>query len=106
MERFQKLLEDTHRYAREWKARTGGRVFGYFCHYFPEELAYAIGVLPVRIIGQRDTESISQRYLYGHFCPNSLGVLAEGLKGSYDFLDGIGHAECCMSMRGCVVCCS
>ena len=37
MERFQKLLEDPHKYAKEWKARTGGKVLGYFSDYFPEE---------------------------------------------------------------------
>jgi benzoyl-CoA reductase subunit C len=100
MERFQKLLEDPHKYAKEWKAKTGGKVLGYFCHYFPEELVYAAGVLPVRVLSQPDNEGISQRYLYGHFCPTSLGILAQGLKGNYDYLNGIGHAECCMSVRG------
>jgi len=100
MERFQKLLEDPHKYAKEWKAKTGGKVLGYFCHYFPEELVYAAGVLPVRILSQPDNDGISQRYLYGHFCPTSLGILAEGLKGNYDYLEGMGHAECCMSVRG------
>jgi benzoyl-CoA reductase subunit C len=102
MERFQKLLEDPHKYAKEWKAKTGGKVLGYFCHYFPEELVYAAGVLPVRILSQPDTDGISQRYMYGAFCPNSLGILAQGLKGNYDYLDGIGHAECCMLVRGAV----
>ena len=102
MERFQKLLEDPHKYAKEWKEKTGGKVLGYFCHYFPEELVYAAGVLPVRILSQYDNDGISQRYMYGAFCPNSLGILAEGLKGNYDYLDGMGHAECCMYVRGAV----
>jgi benzoyl-CoA reductase subunit C len=100
MERFQKLLENPHRYAREWKEKTGGKVLGYFCYYFPEELVYAAGVLPVRVLSQRDDDGISQRYLYGHYCPTSLGMLAQGLKGTYNYLDGIGHGECCMSKRG------
>jgi len=101
MERFQNLRKDPHQYAREWKARTGGKVLGYFCHYFPEELAYAAGVLPVRILGQPDTEGISQRYLYGgSFCSNCWGLLAEGLRGNYDYLDGLGHSQCCESISG------
>lgn len=102
MERFQKLLKDPHQYAKEWKTKTGGKVLGYFCHYFPEELVYAAGVLPVRILSQPDTEGISERYMYGAFCPNSLGIMAQGLKGNYDYLDGMAHAECCMYMRGAV----
>ncbi len=101
MERFQELLEDPHKYAKEWKARTGGKVLGYFGLYFPEELVYAAGVLPVRILGQPDTEGLSQRYLYGgSFCSNCWGLLAQGLKGNYDYLDGIGHAQCCESVNG------
>lgn len=102
MERFQKLLEDPHKYAKEWKEKTGGKVLGYFSFYFPEEIAYAVGVLPVRILSQPDIEGISQRYLYGAFCPYTLGLLAQGLKGNYDYLDGIGHAESCVPVRGAV----
>lgn len=102
MERFQEMLENPHQYAKEWKAKTGGKVIGYFSQYFPEELVYAAGVLPVRILSQPDIEGISQRYLYGAFCPYTLGILAQGLKGNYDYLDGIGHAESCMPVRGAV----
>ena len=100
METFKNILQDHHKCAQDWKAKTGGKLFGYFCHYFPEELVYAAGVLPVRILGKRDADGISQRYLYGHFCRASLDILAEGLKGNYSYLDGIGHAECCLSKRG------
>ena len=100
MERFQKLLEDPHKYAKDWKEKTGGKVLGYFCHYFPEELVYAAGVLPVRILSKHDDDGIGQKYLYGHFCRTCIGMLAEGLKGNYNYLDGIGHAECCIAKRG------
>ena len=102
MERFQRLLEDPHKYAKDWKQKTGGKVIGYFSHYFPEEIAYAAGILPVSIFSKPDIEGISQRYLYNAFCPYSLGVLAQGLKGEYDYLDGIAHVESCMPIRGAV----
>ena len=102
MERFQKLLEDPHKHAIEWKQKTGGKVIGYFSHYFPEEIAYAAGILPVSILSKPDIEGISQRYLYNAFCPYTLGVLAQGLKGEYDYLDGIVHVESCMPIRGAV----
>jgi benzoyl-CoA reductase subunit C len=101
MDRFQKILGNHHKYAQEWKEKTGGKVLGYLASYFTEELVYAAGVLPVRILSGRDNDGISQRYLYGQYCPTSLGLLAQGLKGNYDYLDGIGHAECCMCNRGC-----
>ena len=102
MERFQKLLEDPHKHAKDWKQKTGGKVIGYFSHYFPEEIAYAAGILPVSILSEPDIEGISQRYLYNAFCPYTLGVLAQGLKGEYDYLDGIVHVESCMPIRGAV----
>ena len=100
MERFKKILSDPHKFAEEWKAKTGGKVLGYLCQYFPEELVYAAGVLPVRILSKPDNDGVSERYMYGAFCPTCRGLLAQGLKGNYDYLDGIGHAECCTSMRG------
>jgi benzoyl-CoA reductase subunit C len=102
MERFLKILEEPHKYAKEWKARTGGKVIGYFTDYFPEEVAYAAGVLPVRILSKPDVDGISQRYIYGAFCPYSRGILAQALKGEYDYLDGIAHAENCLPIRGAV----
>lgn len=102
MERFQTLLEDPHKHAKDWKQKTGGKVIGYFSHYFPEEIVYAAGILPVSILSKPDIEGISQRYLYNAFCPYSLGVLAQGLKGEYDYLDGIVHVESCMPIRGAV----
>ena len=100
MDRFCKMLEDPHKYAREWKEKTGGKVIGYMCPYFPEELAYAAGVLPVRILSRPDADGISYRYLYATFCPKSRGVLAQGLNGAYSYLDGISHAQCCEGMSG------
>ena len=102
MERFQTLLQDPHKYAKEWKARTGGKVLGYFNDYFPEEVAYAAGVLPVRIMSRPDIDGSSQRYVYGSFCSYARGILAQGLKGEYDYLDGIGHGENCLPIRGAV----
>lgn len=99
MERFQELLETRHAYAKDWKQKTGGKVLGYLCTYFPEELAYAAGVLPVRIMGEPEMDDVTERYIYGAFCPLSRDILAAGLKGKYDYLDGIAYAECCMHFR-------
>lgn len=98
MERFQKLLENHHQYAKDWKVKTGGKVIGYLCTYFPEELAYAAGVLPIRILGSHEAEDITERYMYGAFCPLSRDILAQGLSGRYDYLDGVGFSEGCQHL--------
>ncbi|MBF8265465.1 MAG: Benzoyl-CoA reductase [Dehalococcoidia bacterium] len=37
----------------------GGKVLGYFCCYLPEEIAYAAGVLPVRIVPGSEPQDLS-----------------------------------------------
>src|SRR3990167_7129917 len=64
MDRFREIFDKRHDYAREWKARTGGRVLGYFCTYLPEELAYAAGALPVRIFGSHQPQDVTDRHIY------------------------------------------
>jgi len=58
-ERFDEIYTKRHDYAREWKKRTGGKIMGYFCTYAPEEIMYAANILPVRILGSHEAQSIS-----------------------------------------------
>ena len=46
MDKFKKMIADRHEYAKAWKERTGGKVIGWTEPYFPEEIAYAAGMLP------------------------------------------------------------
>ncbi|MEE8472784.1 MAG: 2-hydroxyacyl-CoA dehydratase [Dehalococcoidia bacterium] len=93
--RFRSAIENRHQYARQWKERTGGKVLGYFCCYFPEELAYAAGVLPVRIVSNHEPQELSNMHIPGFFCSFCRDALAEGLKGTYEYLDGIAMAHTC-----------
>ncbi len=95
MSRFRSAIENRHQYAREWKERTGGKVLGYFCCYFPEEVAYAAGVLPVRIVSSHEPQELSNMHIPGFFCSFCRDALAEGLKGTYEYLDGIAMAHTC-----------
>lgn len=96
MEQLLKVVEDRHEYARNWKSRTGGRVLGYFCTYVPEEVAYAAGILPVRILGGLEPQDLSEAYIPGMYCPFCRDCLAQGLLGKYDYVDGVSTAKCCM----------
>jgi len=97
MERLSKILENRHDYAREWKKRTGGKVVGYFEPYFPEELAYAFGVLPVRIMARHEADDITDRQMYGN-CYPSRDMLNQFVLGRYDYIDGIVYTEGCQWM--------
>ena len=99
MKPFQDLIANRHSYVRDWKSRTGGKVLGYFCTYVPEEVAYAGGVLPVRVLGSHEPDNVAERHIYSMYCPFSRDCLAQGLRGRYDYLDGIAIAHSCIHVR-------
>lgn len=99
IEKFKEWYEKRHEYAREWKQRTGGQVVGYFCTYAPEEIFYAFDVLPVRVLGSHEPQDVTEPHIFGMFCPFCRDVLAQGLKGRYDYLDGIMIAQSCLHLR-------
>lgn len=98
LEKFKEITQNRHQYAQDWKKRTGGKVVGYFCTYVPEEILYAAGILPVRVLGSHEPQDVTQRHLYAMFCPFCRDVLAQGLKGRYSYLDGIVMAQTCIHL--------
>ena len=99
IEQFKQWYDNRHEYARDWKERTGGKVVGFFCTYAPEEIFYAFDVLPVRILGSHEPQDVTEPHIFGMFCPFCRDVLAQGLKGRYDYLDGIMIAQSCLHLR-------
>ena len=91
--------QNRHEYAKAWKERTGGKVMGYFCTYVPEEILHAAGVLPIRILGSHEPQDVTEPHIFGMFCPFCRDCLAQGLKGRYDYLDGIMIAQSCLHIR-------
>lgn len=66
LSRCRDLVEDTtYPTVKAWR-QNGGRVVGHFQVYFPEELAHAAGMLPVRLRGGR-TEGISISQHFGSY---------------------------------------
>ena len=98
-EQFKDWYDNRHDYARNWKERTGGKVMGCFCSYVPEEILVAGGVLPVRLLGSHQPQNVTEPYIFGMFCPFCRDVLAQGLKGRYDYLDGITLSQSCLHLR-------
>ena len=97
--RFRSWQKGRHDYAREWKERTGGKVVGYFCTYTPEEILHAAGILPVRILGSHEVQDVTEPHIFPMFCPFCRDCLAQGLKGRYDYLDGIVISQSCLHIR-------
>jgi benzoyl-CoA reductase subunit C len=94
MNKFYEILENRHAYAEAWKKKTGGKVFGYYETYMPEEIAYAAGILPVRLLAQHEPDDYTDHQMFGN-CYATRDILNQFVKGRYDYIDGIVHAEGC-----------
>lgn len=99
IDKFRNWNVNRHSYAKAWKEKTGGKVIGYFCTYVPEELLYAADILPVRILGSHEPQDVTEPHIFGMFCPFCRDCLAQGLKGRYDYLDGIMISHSCLHIR-------
>lgn len=98
-EKFEEWYTSRHDYAKAWKERTGGKVLGYFCTYVPEEILVAADVLPVRILGSHEPQDLTEPHIFAMFCPFCRDCLAQGLKGRFDYLDGLMIAQSCLHIR-------
>lgn len=101
LEKFQEWCENRHQYQQEYKSKTGGKIVGYFCTYEPEELFYAADILPVRILGGHRVSDalLAAPHILDMYCPFCRDVLGQGLRGYYDYLDGISIAQSCLHIR-------
>lgn len=97
--KFFDWYENRHDYARHWIDETGGDVVGCFCSYAPEEIIYAARLLPVRMLGSHEPQDVTEPHIFGMFCPFCRDVLAQGLKGHYDYMKGIMISQSCLHLR-------
>jgi len=98
-ETIRKWIDNRHEYARAWKERTGNRVVGYFCTYVPEEILIAANILPVRILGSHEPPTVTEPYIFAMYCHLCRDCLAQGLKGRFDYIDGIVEGQSCLHLR-------
>jgi bcr-type benzoyl-CoA reductase subunit C len=77
------------------------KIFGWLCTYIPEEIIHAAGALPVRITGYSEEIELEDgnAYLSVNNCSFSRSCLQLGLKGGYEFLDGVIAASTCDGAR-------
>lgn len=99
IEMFKEFYDARHEYAKNWKEKNNSQVIGYFCTYVPEEILYAGNILPVRILGSHEPQSLTEPHIFGMYCPFCRDCLAQGLKGKYDYLNGIMIAQSCLHIR-------
>ena len=98
-QKFRDWIDNRHEYAKGWKEDNDRKVLGYFCTYVPEEILYAADILPVRILGSHEPPTVTEPYIFAMFCHLSRDSLAQGLKGRFDYLDGIAEGQSCLHLR-------
>ena len=99
LKQFHDIAGDPIDYARYWKAETQRRVVGYFCSYAPEEIIWAAGALPYRILGTSGEISRADGHLQAYSCSLVRGALDDALTGKLDFLDGTVFPHTCDSIQ-------
>ena len=98
MEGFRQIVENRHEYAKKWKAAKQGRVCGLLSNMVPEEYLYAANVLPVRVLPEpTKAPTLTSTHVQANRCACCHGSLEEGLRGSYDYLDGLVYMQTCIA---------
>lgn len=98
IEEFKEAFSNRYQVALERK-EDGQKVAGWACNYVPEEIIYAGGMLPFRVLGGAGETSKAEAYLYSNSCSYALSCLEEALENQYDFLDGIILSNTCDPIR-------
>lgn len=83
---------------RERKAK-GQRIVGWVCTYIPEEVFAAAGLLPIRVGGGARETPLGDAHFYANTCTFVRNCLELGLRGEYDFLDGLVTVNTCDHIR-------
>ncbi len=78
----------------------GRPVMGTLCSHVPVEILHAFDILPLRLWGQATEIGRADVLLQTYICPPVRHLMALGLSGRYDFLDGLIHTYCCDATCG------
>jgi benzoyl-CoA reductase subunit C len=97
---LKELCERGSEIAQEEKERSGRPALGTLCSYVPVEILHSFGILPVRIWGQAEDIQAADVLLQPYICPPVRHLMALGLEGHYDWLDGIVHCYTCDATCG------
>lgn len=93
--RIEELFQDRPQRVKELKAE-GKKIMGYLCIYPMQEMMTALDLVPYRVFGEmREPITKADNYLPTIMCPFLRSALDVGLKGYYDFLDGMVTSHIC-----------
>jgi benzoyl-CoA reductase subunit C len=97
IEDFRSITENSHEYAKSLKGK--GQLFaGYMCTHVPEEMLYAAGIVPVRILSSHVSQAMTRSYIHETYCSFSHDCAYQALQGNLDYLDLIVTTSSCIHM--------
>ncbi len=88
------MMPDKNPAIAEWRSQ-GKNVLGYLCSYVPEEIIYAAGVLPVRLIGSPEEITLATGRIPSFMCYPIRSCIDQALKGDLKVLDGVVMTHSC-----------
>ncbi|MBW2066647.1 MAG: 2-hydroxyacyl-CoA dehydratase [Deltaproteobacteria bacterium] len=97
IERFRHITENTQEYAKSIR-RKGQLLAGYMCTHVPEEILYAAGIIPLRILSPHDSQAMTRGYIHETYCSFSHDCAYQGLQHNYDYIDLLVHSSSCIHM--------
>jgi len=97
IEDFRRITENTHAYAKSLQEK-GRPLAGYMCTHVPEEILYAAGMVPVRILTAHVSQAMTRSYIHETYCSFSHDCAYQGLQHHYDYLDLLVHSSSCIHM--------
>jgi bcr-type benzoyl-CoA reductase subunit C len=98
LNRFREIEKKRYTTVEEWK-NGSKRTLGYFCTYTPEEMIHSAGILPARILGEKEDISLADLHLPNFACSFVRSSLESALKGKNDCLDGAVFPQSCDSLQ-------
>jgi benzoyl-CoA reductase subunit C len=97
IERFRHITDNTHEYAKSLQEK-GQLLAGYMCTHVPEEILYAAGIIPLRVLSAHVSQATTRSYIHETYCSFSHDCAYQGLQHHYDYLDLIVHSSSCIHM--------
>jgi benzoyl-CoA reductase subunit C len=97
IERFRSITDNAHEYAKSLQEK-GKPLAGYMCTHVPEEILYAAGIVPLRVLSAHVPQAMTRSYIHETYCSFSHDCAYQGLQHNYDYLDLIVHSSSCIHM--------
>lgn len=95
--KFHSITENPQDYTRLLHGK-GQLLAGYMCTHVPEEVLYAGGITPVRILSSHVSQAMTRSFMHETYCSFSHDCAYQGLSHHYDFLDLIVTSSSCIHM--------